>query len=249
MKKGSHIFVVIVIILCIGLVNAPKTVEAKDTKVAEGAWNTGTEVDVDATVPESLNLLTKGVEVSEPGLICHPFRGGQFHWVGEIHQLMNGNWVKLPTTNDWVPDTEGQFMSCAQAPAAGTYALFGYWIRPAGYVEESTSNNSFSCSIVDWNAVIINAVEDPVDLPYVYLYPWFTNVPIGTPVTYTVTNMDPENAFGGMLTGSGLIGSDGHVFFGMDQLTIPPEDPWESLTVDFSFSGCTFTKVFINTIN
>jgi len=118
------------IILCISLIKPPKTVEAKDTKIAAGEWLTGTEVEVDALVPADLNLLTKGVKVTEPGMICHPFQGGQFHWVGEIRYLKNGEWLKLKTTNDWYPDKEGQFMSCAQVPAAGTYALFGYYNGP-----------------------------------------------------------------------------------------------------------------------
>ncbi|MDP3448942.1 MAG: hypothetical protein Q8R87_00055 [Anaerolineaceae bacterium] len=240
MKKGINIIFATCIILLIGFVNAPKTVEAKDTKVAEGVWNTGTEVDVDATVPESLNLLTKGVKVTKPGLICHPFRGGQYHWVGEIHQLKNGNWVKLKTTNDWYPDKEGQFMACAQAPSAGTYALFGYYNGPL----ETAGDYSFDCSTVVWDAIILTFVEQPVDLPTHYFWPRFNNVPFGTPVTYKVTSIIPENIISGSLNGYGTIGENGFVFFGMDQLTKSPEDPMPMITVDFSFLGCTFTKVF-----
>jgi len=55
----------------------------------------------------------------------------------------------METTNDWVPNKEGEFMSCAQAPAAGTYALFGYWKKPAGYVEESEP--PYDCSSIIWS--------------------------------------------------------------------------------------------------
>ena len=90
----------------------------------------GAEVAIDleaAPAPAWLQLLAKGLKIEAPARICHPFRGGQFGWTADIRRLVNGKWVKLATTADWVPSREGKFMACAQAPAAGTYALFGYY--------------------------------------------------------------------------------------------------------------------------
>lgn len=88
------------------------------------------------TVPrEWYQLKADGLKIDGPAKICRPFRAGRFGWVGEIFQLVDGKWVKLPTTVAWVADAEGKFTVCAQAPAAGTYALFGYWVKPADYEE------------------------------------------------------------------------------------------------------------------
>ncbi|NMC35140.1 MAG: hypothetical protein GYA36_22175 [Veillonellaceae bacterium] len=88
------------------------------------------------TVPrEWYQLKADGLKIDGPAKICRPYRAGRFGWVGEIFQLVDGAWVKLPTTAAWVADAEGKFTVCAQAPAAGTYALFGYWVKPADYVE------------------------------------------------------------------------------------------------------------------
>ncbi len=103
-----------------------------------GTWTAGNDFYVDLSVnpaPAWLQLMGKGTKVAEAGQICHPFRGAQFYWVGEIRQLVAGDWVKLPTTVDWVPSKEGRLMACAMAPAAGKYALFGYFSPPAGWVE------------------------------------------------------------------------------------------------------------------
>jgi len=84
---------------------------------------------------EWYQLKADGLKIDGPAKICRPFRAGRFGWVGEIFQLVDGAWVKLPTTAAWVPDAEGKYTVCAQAPAAGTYALFGYWVKPADYEE------------------------------------------------------------------------------------------------------------------
>lgn len=169
MKKASRLFLIIVIIFAIMMASSPLNVLAKSDPsgttsnpfIAGGTWTTGNELDVTslaASAPQWLQLLANGVKVTEAGKICHPFRGGQFGWVGEIRQYKAGEWIKLPTTNDWVPNKEGEFMSCALAPAAGTYALFGYWIKPAGYVEPPTSTCNYLTT--DWNAERSNSNED-----------------------------------------------------------------------------------------
>ncbi|MCX6054254.1 MAG: hypothetical protein NTZ74_04935 [Chloroflexi bacterium] len=139
MKKLIHALLTIVMVFGISLINAPKTVSAIDTfisnplpSIATGLWSTGTAVDINLTAapaPIWLTLLTRGIKITAPGTICHPFRGGQFGWTGDIRQLVDGKWVKVATINSWVPTKEGTFTSCAKAPAAGTYALFGFFDR------------------------------------------------------------------------------------------------------------------------
>ncbi|MBA4384853.1 MAG: hypothetical protein C0410_08960 [Anaerolinea sp.] len=163
MKKTARLVLAIMFVFGIILASAPLNAQAKQIEtvtpnplVAGGSWSTGSNVDVStlaASAPTWLQLLTGGVKVTDAGKICHPFRGGQFGWVGIIMQYKDGQWVKLATTNDWVPNKEGEFMSCAQAPAAGTYALFGYWKRPAGYVEVvGTQAPTCNYSTDDWSA-------------------------------------------------------------------------------------------------
>lgn len=249
MKKIVNVSISVVLVLVFLLANLQKHTVAAATKplVAEGTWSTGMEVEVDLTTtsaPTWMQLLTKGVKITTPAKICHPFRGGKYHWVGEIRQLVKGIWVKLPTVSDWVPSTEGVFTACAQAPAAGTYALFGYYNGPLEIARDNPGGNPFDCSTVVWDAFLSGFVEHPVDLPTYYFIPYFLNVPFGTPVTYTVTSIVPDNIIGGTLTGYGTTGDNGVVFFGLDQLTKSFDDPWPTITVDFSLLGCTFTKVF-----
>ena len=104
--------------------------------LAQGDWSTGsnTEVNfVENPMPNWLQLLTSPVEITESGQVCHAFRGGQFGWVGEIRQLVDGNWVKVASTAGWVPNEEGIFTICFDANTAGTYALFGYFNPPKSY--------------------------------------------------------------------------------------------------------------------
>lgn len=94
-------------------------------------WDTGSEIALDPAVfpvpNEWSQSMGKGVKVDEPGTICHPFRKGAYGWTGSIYQLTNNGWLKLPTTLGWVPNEEGVYKACAYAPAAGTYAFFGYY--------------------------------------------------------------------------------------------------------------------------
>ena len=156
MRKIVSLAVVFVLILAFIFMNITENVQAYKVStstpvvgIAAGTWNTGTEIDVDLTAaPASpwLQLLARGVKLTEPAKICHPFRGGQYHWVGEIRLLIDGKWVKIETVNDWVPTKEGTFMSCAQAPAAGIYALFGYYNGPYEYpVAPSKSQAQLDC--------------------------------------------------------------------------------------------------------
>ncbi|MCX6054253.1 MAG: hypothetical protein NTZ74_04930 [Chloroflexi bacterium] len=137
MKKLIYALLTIVMVLGISLINAPKTVSADDTiltnnlsSVALGVWSKGTEVNINlkaAPAPSGLTLLARGVKITAGGTICHPLNGGPFGWTGDIRQLVNGKWVKLATTDKNMPTFEGVVTSCAKAPAAGTYALFGFF--------------------------------------------------------------------------------------------------------------------------
>jgi len=186
MKKSVSIILVTILVFGIVLASAPLQVQAKPLEsvtpnplIAGGSWTSGSEADVAALVgsaPTWLQWLANGVKVTEAGKICHPLRGGQFGWIGQIMQYKDGKWVKLATTNDWVPNKEGEFMACAQAPAAGTYALFGYWIRPAGYVESPQS----VCASLSWSDVTASADGNIIFNGYL------TTVPIPTTVTFLV---------------------------------------------------------------
>jgi len=72
-------------------------------------------------------LLSTGLKVSAADTICWSFRKAQFGWTGKIYQLTGETWTPLATTIQWVPNEEGQKLACAKAPAAGVYALWGYW--------------------------------------------------------------------------------------------------------------------------
>jgi hypothetical protein len=72
-------------------------------------------------------LLSTGLKISAADTICWPFRKAQFGWTGKIYQQTGEGWTPLATTIQWVPNEEGQKLACAKAPAAGVYALWGYW--------------------------------------------------------------------------------------------------------------------------
>ncbi len=146
MKRVLALFSIITIILLLGLMVFPsRTASAgflpQNNPLASGDWTEGNPVEVDLVTnpaPAWLQLVAGGTKTIEAGEICHPFRGGQFYWVGEIRQLKDGKWIKLATTVDWSPNKEGKLMACANAPAAGIYALFAWFDAPEGYVEPSS---------------------------------------------------------------------------------------------------------------
>lgn len=135
MKKTVIVFAGLGLLIALVFVSIPNNVQAGFTvtkqPIAAGEWNTGTAVEVDLTAapaPEWLQLMTTDtVMVKEATEICRELRGGKYHWVGEIRKLKGDKWIKLETNNGWVPDEEGAFMSCAQEPSVGTYALFAYY--------------------------------------------------------------------------------------------------------------------------
>ncbi len=187
MKKTARMIVAIVLVFAIVLLSSPHHAQAKkiDTppNIAAGSWTAGTSVDIASmakSAPTWLQLLSnEGVKMTSAGSICHPLRGGQFGWFGLIMQYKDGKWVKLTTTNDWVPNKEGEFMACAQAPAAGTYALFGYWQKPAGYEEPI---NSINCDSLTWDiSVLVTQFTGSV-----------SGVPAGTQIVLSIYSTNIE---------------------------------------------------------
>jgi hypothetical protein len=137
--------VVLALFLVLGLFQfgAPKTVSAVHNPTTVGLaandWTGGVVTTVDFTkypAPNWLQLMTDPVKVTTPGKICHDFRGGQFYWTPEIRELKDGKWIKIPSTAGWVPTTEGKYVVCAQAPAVGVYALFGFYNPPANLPQQ-----------------------------------------------------------------------------------------------------------------
>jgi hypothetical protein len=132
MRKTFIIVFVIAFIVLSLVLGTPKSTQAFFIITpAPESWDTGTEFELDLTLnppPEIwLQALSRGTKITEPGTICRPFRKGEFGWVASIYQLVDGKWMKLDTTFAWVPDEEGVFTACAKAPAAGIYAIFGYF--------------------------------------------------------------------------------------------------------------------------
>ena len=104
--------------------------------IAGGDWSTGSNTVVDYgenPIPDWMMPLTNPVKISEAGKVCHDFRGGQFGWVGQIRQLVDGKWVEVESTVGWVPNTEGKFMICADITSGGTFGLFGFFNPPLSY--------------------------------------------------------------------------------------------------------------------
>jgi hypothetical protein len=209
---------------------APLVTTTYKTLIADGSWSLGQYADVTtlaASAPQWMQLLTDGVKLTSAVRICHPFHGGQFGWVGEIRQYKNGEWFKLKTTNDWVPNQEGEFLSCADAPSAGTYALFGYWIRPAGYVESGEPSPNWCAYSTDQWDISLKWIEG---LHYNF-YADVSNLPDETLLSYEF--IGDHSKLEGPDSASGEVVS-GEVEF-VDQYF---DNSWSIVTVKISALGC-----------
>jgi hypothetical protein len=141
--KANKVLPILSAILLVSLLIAPQQIaQAKDS---ESAWiikgGTGSEITVDFSAnpgPEWDQVFSEGLKLDGPATICYPFRQASFHWVPEIRSLVNGKWSLLETSKEQLT-SEGQYFACAKAPAAGTYALFGYYNGP---VESQASKPS-----------------------------------------------------------------------------------------------------------
>jgi hypothetical protein len=226
MKKWINLTFALVLVLGLFLSGSPKSAyatiaEPPSPSIAPGDWEWTSADVVGEEIPMGdiltkpapwLQLITNGLEIKAPATICHPFRGVQFGWFGSIYKLVGEKWVKQVTTNEWVPTTEGRIMSCAQVTSAGTYALFGYWVKPV---------------VVEEEPVVV--VEEPAPLPKC------TVSPFGNPIIHfalnryyeigTVLQVPEENVliryeilntnglFSGDLTGSTLTDASGVASF------------------------------------
>jgi len=145
MKNRTRLVVTLVMALALVIVSVPGQAFAltkePSTGVASGPWEwtpsvAGYEIPMNTisiTKSEWGTLLTNGLYLTSPAKICHPFEGNQYGWSGDIYMLSGESWNMLITSVDWVPTIEGKIMACAQAPSAGTYALFGYWTKLADW--------------------------------------------------------------------------------------------------------------------
>lgn len=182
MKRVLKISVVLLVVCALLFFSAKQYVAAKwvgpnpGLAIAEDHWLSGTEVPVtlvSTPAPAWLQLLTSGVQVTSPGKICHYFRGGQFGWVGEIRMLDKGVWVMVPTTTGFYPNPEGRFMACADVQKAGLYALFGYYLKPAGLnmvdnpvAEDEENVDIYGCTDSDANNYDPSATIDDESCTY-----------------------------------------------------------------------------------
>lgn len=151
-------------------------------KVSVQGYESG--VDLAATsAPGWQTLMTNSLTINHAAKICHPFNGGRYGWIGEIRQLVNGSWIKQATSSGWDNGPEGDYLVCAQAPIAGTYALFGYFDKPV-----QTEPDSPSISECDFDILAIYMVADSSNLngEYGILALLYSVLPIDTPLAYSL---------------------------------------------------------------
>lgn len=150
MKKSISLVFVIAALAAAFLLTNPQRVSADpfgppspSPLPAAGSWSWDDETVTGTIIPQYqlaptyeadfALLQSEGIHLSGPTQLCHPYPGGQFGWNAEIRVLTNTGWQQVPTVNEWVPDEEGKFMTCAQVNYSGTYAIFGYWEKYAGW--------------------------------------------------------------------------------------------------------------------
>jgi hypothetical protein len=201
MKNWINLVFALVLVMGLFLISSPKSVSATLAEppspgIADGDWEWTSADVVGEEVPMLkiltkptpwLQLITNGLVIKAPAKICHPFRGGQFGWSGSIYKLVGETWVKVPTTIGWEPSSEGKYVACAQAASAGTYALFGYWVKPAGEVE-----TPLGCQ---YDTYAWYGGFHPDSTNY-YLYVEFpSDFPEGVEVTYTLLSSSGSISF------------------------------------------------------
>jgi hypothetical protein len=244
MKKWINLMFVFIFVLAFFLAGSQKNVSAgggepPEPGLAPGDWVWTSAAVVGGEVPmldiltkpaSWLQLITNGLVIKAPARICHPFRGAQFGWSGSIYKLVGETWVKVPTTIGWEPSSEGKYVACAQAASAGTYALFGYWVKPAGEVEvvalppcgdgEGFGGYSYNPS---FNSILNIAA-------------WLDTATPNIPVSYEIFSL--SGPFNGDLSGSAISDGSGHVHFPDNQLTYTGLDPTFSFNIRFTSPTC-----------
>lgn len=237
MRKNGQLVFALLLVMVLIFSSTPANVIAKSdpggsttSGIAGGSWTAGDELDVNqymTNAPTWLQLLSNGDKLDAGEKSCHPFRGGQFGWIGEIRQYKDGNWIKVPTVNDWVPNKEGSFMSCVEAPSAGIYALFGYYIPPV-----SNQAPDSPCDSVTWD-LDLNADSNFIVDGHVY------GVATGTQITMVVDDSVPGGLEG---ISSDTVGAGG-VYFDATAIEFGGQT---SVTVTYteSSNSCTHTQTY-----
>ena len=228
MKKVINVLSIVIITISFLIISNDKV---QATSPAEGTWNTGTEITNNSAQTTALNdeisLFGNEVQVTKKVEICHPFRGGQFGWTAEIRRLVNGNWVKLATTMRNLPTEEGVLNACATAPAAGTYALFGYYNGP---LEISVPATAPVCtlSMDGWTNETLGDT----------LYLFIDNLDEGTMIHFKQTSTDPNVT---LTTAEGDVPVKIAKYRVAELTDVSQTGEWE-VNIEVSVQGC--SKVF-----
>lgn len=237
-KSWKRIVATVFILSCIlfctqSLAEASAGLTGADAgNVSDGAWKwtgavTATEISKEKITTPNVSwrqLLSDGLSISGPARICHPFRGGLFGWTGEIYELKGDSWRKLETTTEWVPDEEGEYMACAYAPEAGTYALFGAYHAP---------DTDKVCGKYWLTRLDAEMTPDGGYLFYGTIYPNNENVL----VSYKFSNIKPDpSVIWGATSASTYTGAGGDFYF-TDPVYIDLENV-TGFTQKFYIDGC-----------
>lgn len=140
----------------------------------------------------------KGVQISGftygSAKACFPVVGVSLGWGGKVGTWDGTKWKLLPTTITAV-DEQPYSLACATISANGTYAMIDWVVDPSKLPE-----NSGVCQF---------GIKYEYDENYGYVDGWNLefevpgSVPNGTPVTYTITQIEPT------YTGTLLSGASG----------------------------------------
>ncbi len=198
MKKIIKCFVVIALGISFVLPGATVSSKSISTDAASNGWNTGTENKIDTTanpVPDDYQLFGQGVTIASPAKICHEFRMGQYHWVAQIHRLVNGKWVKIPTTQGFDPTPEGAYVACAQANVGGTYALFAYYAGPSAGA--STPEPSPVCDVNPFSipGYTVSYIGEGYDYQYNFDLVGIDVDTLPQTYTFTILGYDPSTSY------------------------------------------------------
>jgi hypothetical protein len=223
MKKSMSILLAFGLVLTMILATVPGTVLAKSSApsgVADGNWTAGTATVLDlagTTYPGWLQLMDNhGSLLAASGQICHPFRGGMYGWTAEIRMLEGSDWVKLPTTMQWMPDEDGAYTACANALEPGTYALFGYFDPAKAPMSAADAEEARICDYANWDAHIWYHDSGYEWEPgYSFEVTMGSNTeefPLGQTVTYTIIGTYPVTGLTISQTGTTTSWDDGEIY-------------------------------------
>jgi hypothetical protein len=194
MKKTLYCLFVFVITIAFLAVTVPGSVSASAGDIGSGIWATPgsslafTTVNVDKaakSAPNWLQQLSEGIVITAPAKICYPFRGGEYGWQPSIRQLSNGKWTAVATKVEFPFTKEAVSYACASAPAAGTYALFGYYNGPV----ETASSELPVCTGIEFSGGFGNYSDEGSPI----LSIWLDSVPEslnGKALSYTILGFD-----------------------------------------------------------